>query len=311
MLKSRGVLGGASWRSGGAMQSPPQSPPPRRARGEDDVERETLERLMDWTPELPIRESGASSPSASGLHVRSSALGAIRRGARRSSEQEEPQEELQEELQEEVPPEVDRWMQREAWLAAEPPRSRSPPIQRRGYGPGGLTLGEIADLAEAERRRERGGPSPATQRTSYVVRGGSMAERLAGTWLRETSGRVLVRLPRLAGQEFEHAMTFVRGLPGAFYIGITASPVSRWQGLDAMEGHGERWDCMTVLWESGSSADTADLEQRLISACRHCLRCHNASSGGERAGFGSPHYLYIVSRASALIRRSRPTRRRV
>ena len=163
-------------------------------------------------------------------------------------------------------------------------RSRSPDVVRAGAGAGSVRAGAGAGSGRAERSS------------------GSSAERLAGRWSVLTGGCVIVRMAR-EGAGFEHAMEFIRSLGmRAFYIGITACPANRWNGLDSMPGHCLQWDTMTVLFEARSSVDTAQLERRLIAACHWNPVMANVGGGGERAGSGSPHYLYIVTRRSGLIR---------
>lgn len=179
----------------------------------------------------------------------------------------------------------------------ERPRSRSPAQQRAWVSYGPSLIGSVEDGAVLSREAIR---------ARLARAGGWTADRQAQNWLVATDGHVGIRMPRGEARGFEHVMGFLRSLRGtAFYIGITACPVTRWNGLDSMPGHRLQWDFMTVVFEASSSSDTADLERELIAACRSLYPAMaNIGGGGERAGFGSPHYLYVLTRASGLIRYS-------
>ena len=104
---------------------------------------------------------------------------------------------------------------------------------------------------------------------------------------------------------YSHSCQFIDIISSApFYIGITECPERR------LEEHDVAGTCgidpsMFVLVEARTSRDTAALERLLLSRYRHFPVCHNVSSGGEGASWGSPHYLYVLLSQSPLIRRGR------
>ena len=224
-------------------------------------------------------------------------------------------------------PFIQRWLERDEAETEAAPGGKDPEAAVGGFDPeaapggkdpeaavGGFHPGTASGGVDPEAAVGGFDPEAARSRSprmpSSLVRprrGPFVAERLERAWQLDTGGRVTVCMPREAGG-FEHAVEFIRSLRGAaFYIGITGCPKTRWNGMDTMPGHCQQWDAMTVLFE-GSTVETADLERRLIRHSRSCLRCTNVGDGGERAGYASPHYLYIVTRASGLIRRFRRAR---
>ena len=104
---------------------------------------------------------------------------------------------------------------------------------------------------------------------------------------------------------YSHSCKFIDMISAApFYIGITESPERRLEEHDAAGTCGID-PSMVVLVEARTSRDTATLERLLLCRYRHFPVCHNVSSGGEGASFGSPHYLYVLLSQSPLIRRGR------
>jgi hypothetical protein len=87
----------------------------------------------------------------------------------------------------------------------------------------------------------------------------------------------------------------------AFYIGISENPERRF------EEHlcsGVNWAEQIILVEASSSRTTASLERDLLAEFGKRFACTNASSGGERASSGSPHFLYLLLACNGLHRRS-------
>ena len=103
---------------------------------------------------------------------------------------------------------------------------------------------------------------------------------------------------------WRHALGRVRRIADggvAFYIGITEDPGRRWEE-HLLERH---WDEMVVLIRAPSSHATAELEIRLIEHFSGSFGCQNLGRGGEGRSAGSPHFLYVLVRHSALLRRGR------
>ena len=106
--------------------------------------------------------------------------------------------------------------------------------------------------------------------------------------------------PETRDEWVTHCIGAIRRRSRAFYIGISEQPLLRWE-YHACDGFVE----MHILLVASSSAHTAWVEMALIASCRGNLRCSNIGAGGERASRGSPHYLYVVWRCNALMRRAR------
>ena len=96
-----------------------------------------------------------------------------------------------------------------------------------------------------------------------------------------------------------HCIGAIRRRSRAFYTGISEQPLLRWEShaRDGFVG-------MDILMVAPSSAHAGWVEAALIARCRNNLRCSNVGAGGEHASRGSPHYLYIVWRCNALMRRA-------
>ena len=96
-----------------------------------------------------------------------------------------------------------------------------------------------------------------------------------------------------------HCIGAIRRCSRAFYIGISEQPLVRWESHahDGFVG-------MDILMVASSSAHTGWVERALIARCRGNLRCSNIGAGGKHASRGSPHYLYVVWRSNALMRRA-------
>ena len=86
-----------------------------------------------------------------------------------------------------------------------------------------------------------------------------------------------------------------------FYIGITDNPAHRWQ-QHCRSGSG--FGTMFLLAVAESSRTTGQLERELIEMFRNPMMCANIGAGGECSSHGSPHFLYVVFRSDALMRRA-------
>lgn len=117
---------------------------------------------------------------------------------------------------------------------------------------------------------------------------------------------IIWKMPTKTQDPFAHCLEFLSKVSGVkYYIGITESPVLRW------EAHSHRYSYMYVVWVADSSRETAQLEMRLLDRLAFkSLSCENDSYGGERPSAGSPDFLYICTRESGLMRGTYPEPRR-
>jgi len=109
---------------------------------------------------------------------------------------------------------------------------------------------------------------------------------------------IIWKMPTRHADPFRHCMNFLGRIKGvAYYIGITESPPLRW------ESHSHKYDLMYLVWVAQSSRETADLEKQLLDRVAfRSLSCENRSYGGERPSAGSPHFVYVCTRESGLMR---------
>ncbi len=113
---------------------------------------------------------------------------------------------------------------------------------------------------------------------------------------------IILRFPpqKLDGRELAtYAIDFVRRLTVVWYIGISEQPELRF------ETHSRNgYETMFIIAVCPSSRETANVEMAVLAQCRFSRLCSNATSGGEHASAGSPHFVYVCTRGSSLIRRS-------
>jgi len=109
---------------------------------------------------------------------------------------------------------------------------------------------------------------------------------------------IIWKMPTRHEDPFRHCMNFLGRIKGvAYYIGITESPPLRW------ESHSHKYDLMYLVWVAQSSRETAALEKQLLDRVAfRSLSCENRSYGGERPSAGSPHFVYVCTRESGLMR---------
>ena len=120
-------------------------------------------------------------------------------------------------------------------------------------------------------------------------------------------GDIVWRMPLRNQDPLSHCFAVIARLDDvAYYVGITESPVARWQ-----DHNFKGYVCMRLLFVAESSHITAGLERAILERLAYrSLRCENASYGGEGASRGSPHFLYVVTRQNSLLRRTFGTAKR-
>ena len=108
------------------------------------------------------------------------------------------------------------------------------------------------------------------------------------------------KMPLQHEDPLTHCMCFLRRLACndcCYYVGITESPIRRW------EAHSRKYTTMYLVYVAETSRTTAALEMAILQrVAGGNLRCENDSLGGEAASSGSPHFLYIATRESGLLR---------
>ena len=113
---------------------------------------------------------------------------------------------------------------------------------------------------------------------------------------------IVWKMPEHYEDPLTHCMRVIRRLAGndcCYYVGITESPIRRW------EAHCTKYTTMYLLYVAETSRTTAAFEMAILRRVAFVsLMCENDSFGGESASSASPHYLYVVTRESGLLRGS-------
>ena len=113
---------------------------------------------------------------------------------------------------------------------------------------------------------------------------------------------IVWKMPERHEDPLIHCMRVIRRLAGntcCYYVGITESPIRRW------EAHCTKYTTMYLLYVAETSRTTAAFEMSILRQIAFgSLMFENDSFGGESASSASPHYLYVVTRESGLLRGS-------